>query len=213
MRSQLTSLRGVLEALDLDTACLALLEQTDTPDRLKRSSTPEAIYATIRTIGQTLNVHQKANQLADDLEERINIVIHKLKFVAKESRPTVLFLHDVSPVQVVLDDYLTHLVDIAGGIPCTDTATGSSAPDIVIIISDKPVSQLLNELPDALSKAEWKQAEAINNDNVYIVHHVEYFRQPGALVADEVEILAEIIQPKHFIFGRDQDIWMRFSLR
>ena len=51
----------------------------------------------------------------------------------------------------------------------------------------------------------------MKNGEVYIVHHPDHLKQPGALIADDIEILAEILYSGQFIFGRDEDAWMRFG--
>lgn len=211
MQNPLISLYSILEALNIDTACTALLKQVDANGRLTQYSNPETVYRAIRTVGQTLNVLQEANQLAEELEERINIINHKLKYIAAESKPKVTVLNEVLPAQVADNKYVGNLVAIAGGIIHASTAVGELNPDIIIIVNDQPVSQLLEKLPEALSTHEWLKTNAIKNNNIYIIQHSGYLRQPGVNIADDAEILAEILHPKHFIFGRDKDVWMKFN--
>ncbi|PPL00807.1 ABC transporter substrate-binding protein [Parapedobacter indicus] len=209
MQRPLLSLHSVLEALELDAACISLLEQTPEYQEFIHADTPEAIYNAIRTIGSVLNASQQANQLAENLEERINIISHKLKFIADENKPKAVFFRDVSPISIVEDGYLANLIRIAGGIHQTEILTGESNPDLLIIFNEKPISQLLTELPQALST--WARTQAVTNNQIYIIHHPGYLRRPGARVADDTEILAEIFYPKYFVFGRDADVWMKFD--
>ena len=204
------SLNSILTALDLDTACLPLLAEAPGHDTLLHAHTPDAIYAAIRDIGHTLQVEAKANQLADDLEERINIVSHKLKFISDENKPRVLFLADVAPIRLVDNAYLAAIARVAGGIPVS-TPTEGAVIDTLVIISEKPVQQLLAALPNWLAMPEWAETEAVKQGNIYLIHHPDHLQQPGALVADDIEILAEIFYPKQFIFGRDEDAWMKFE--
>ncbi len=207
MQRPLLSLHSVLEALDLDTACISLLEQTPEYGEFIHADTPETIYAAIRTIGNILNTQQRADQLVDELEERINIIAHKLKFIAEENKPKVVIFDDRSSLSTVRNSYLANLIKIAGGIHLMDTENPD--PDVTIFITEKPMPQLLNELPHFLST--WSQTNAVLNNRVYIVHNGSYLCQPGSLVADDAEILAEILYPKYFIFGRDADVWMKFE--
>ena len=208
MQRPFFSSRSVLEALELDTACISLLEQTPEYQQLIHADTPEAIYTAIRTIGSILNVQEQADQLVEDLEERLNIITHKLKFIAEESRPKVAFLQDVSPQSVEPTGYLANLTRLAGGIPQTEALTDGSNPDILVIFSEQPVSALLAGLPQVLSA--WSHTPAVANNRIYICYHNGYLRQPGARIADDAEILAEIIYPNYFVFGRDADVWMKF---
>ncbi|WP_188505538.1 ABC transporter substrate-binding protein [Parapedobacter pyrenivorans] len=212
MQSPLLSLHSIFDALDLDVVYIPLFEQSPTHADLISANTPETVYNAIQEIGNTLNASQKANQLVENLEERINIISHKLKFILEENKPNVLFLNDVSPAKTIYNEYLGNMVQVAGGRiqPGTrDNQVGN--PDILIIVNDKPIPQLLNELPNALSTPDWSQTAAISNGNVYIIRHSGFLRQPGATIADDAEILAEIINPKYFVFGRDEDAWMKFE--
>jgi iron complex transport system substrate-binding protein len=210
MQSPPLSLHSILDALDLDAVYIPLLEQAPTYAELLQANTPETVYSAIHTIGDVLNTSQKANQLIENLEERINIITHKLKFITEDNKPTVLFLNDVSPAKTFYNEYLGNLTRIAGGRIHADTRNDVQNPDMIIVVSDKPVSQLLTELPNGLSTPEWSQTAAIKNGKVYIIHG-GFLRQPGTMIADDAEILAEILQPKYFIFGRDEDAWMKFD--
>lgn len=210
MRSTPLSLHSILTALDLDAACLPLLAEAPGHDVLLRAHTPDAVYAAIRDIGHTLQATPQADQLAEDLEERINIIAHKLKFIADESKPQVLFLADVSPVRLIDNAYLETVSRVAGGIPI-GALTERGAADVIVIVSEKPAQQLLAALPSLFTMPEWAHTPAAKQGNVYLIHHPDHLRQPGALIADDIEILAEIFHPKQFIFGRDEDAWMKFE--
>ncbi len=212
MQNPLLSLHSILEALGLDSACIPLLEQTQGYEDLIQANSPVSVYAAIRTIGNTLNTKPQADQLAEDLEERINIITHKLKFIADAHKPKVLCLDAVSPMVVAYNPYIDNLVRVAGGINYFDADLDVLNPDILIINSDTAIPQLLSELPNALATREWTQTNAVRNDNIYVIHDGYHLRQPGANIADDAEILAEIINPQYFIFGRNEDVWMKFSL-
>lgn len=206
------SLQSVLDALDLDAACMPLLEEARLPDPGSEGYTPETIYTAIRAIGNLLDAPRQAGQLAEDLEERINIVTHKLKFITEENKPRVLLLNDTDMLAAGTAGYLSRLVYLAGGIFHTYSATDTDQkPDILIIINDRPMPQLLAGLPEMLAKPQWAAAPAVVNNRIYIIHNRNHLRQPGAGIADDTEVLAEIIHPKQFIFGRDQDVWMKFD--
>lgn len=209
MQRPLLSLHSVLEALEIDAACISLLEHTSEYHDFIHADTPESIYRAIRTIGSILDTPQRADQLAENLEERINIISHKLKFIAEENKPKIAFFREVSPAVTTDDGYLANLIRIAGGIYQTGVSTEESNPDLLIVFNEKPISQLLTGLPQALSI--WSQTRAVANNRIYIIHHPDYLRQPSARVADDIEILAEIFYPKYFVFGRDEDVWMKFE--
>lgn len=212
MQKPALSLHSILEALGLDSACIPLLKETTAYSQMTQAVAPEEVYQAIRSIGETLNLQSEANQLAEDLEERVNIIIHKLKFIPEEHKPKVLCLADVSPMIMVQNEYLSQLISVAGGVNYLNWDKENFNPEILLLIHDKPISELLNELPNALSTSFWENTSAIKNNNIYLIHDTRYLRQPGALIADDTEILAEIINPQYFIFGRNEDAWMPFSL-
>lgn len=209
MRSTSLSFQSILTALELDAACLPLLEQSPARDELLNAHTPDAVYTAIHAIGDALNAQQKASQLVESLEERINIVTHKLKFIADENKPHVLFLADISPLQVAHNAYLENIIRVSGGIPAY--ALGETAVADVIVVVNTDISRILSGLPGLLTTSELAKAAAVKNANVYIIHHPDHLREPGALIADDIEILAEILHSKQFYFGRDEDAWMKFE--
>src|SRR5690606_35693492 len=135
MQRPLLSLHSILEALELDAACISLLEQTTEYQEFIHAYTPEAIYSAIRTIGSILRAQQQADLLAESLEERINIISHKLKFIADENKPHVLFFRDDSPISVSEEGYFANLIRIAGGIHQPEVSARESNPDILIIFN------------------------------------------------------------------------------
>src|SRR5690606_37873889 len=105
----------------------------------------------IRVIGDTLQAAPKAHYLVENLEERINIISHKLKFITDENKPRVLFLSDVSPVQLASNTYLETVARIAGGTPISAPLDAVIA-DVIVVVSEKPIPQLLTVFPALLAK-------------------------------------------------------------
>jgi len=54
--------------------------------------------------------------------------------------------------------------------------------------------------------------KAVKNDRLYIADGNQYFNRPGPRIVDSIEILAEVIYPKQFIFGYEGRGWIKFSL-
>lgn len=178
---------------------LKLLEQQNNPQHshILKDSAPE-----VRSISPDM----------EEIIERLEIITHKLKFIAAESRPKVHYIQDINPIRTKKDPYIDQLILLAGGIPQTDPTVERFNPNVLLVFSDKPITELFRELPLVLSMSELSEIEAIKNDRVYIIHHSDYFKTNGSLVAEDAEILAEILFPGYFVFGRDEDTWMQFSL-
>src|ERR1700743_2460057 len=72
------------------------------------------IFDNIREVAAALDVTAKDDQLVEDLQERVDIVRHKLKFM--ENKPTVACVEWLEPM-MVSGNWVPELVNIAGGIP------------------------------------------------------------------------------------------------
>lgn len=151
-------------------------------------------------------------QEAGLIEERIGIIIHKLKFIPDTQRIKVAYIKDIAPWQFSSDNYVEQAIRLAGGIPQIDPTLPDFSPEVLVILSNQPVGQLLGQLPDMLSGDFWPETSAVKNNQVFLVHHPEYLRTPSLHPADDVEILAEIINPGYFVFGRDEDAWINFAI-
>lgn len=173
---------------------------------------PKNLLNTLLKIGNQTNHIQEAEQLVEDIQDRLDILTHKLKFIAPEHRSKVLYLQDINPVIETPDPYLDKLIRIAGGIPHPIGSQHHLNPNIIIIVSDKNIAQVLTEIPNVFSTGIWKEMDAVKNNRIYIIHNSLYLRNGGVLLPEDAEILAEIINPGYFIFGRDEDVWMNFSI-
>lgn len=212
MQEPVFSLKPILAALGMDETHVPSIEKSKEYPTISQARTPNQLYDAIRIIGTLLNATEQAEQLVAPLEERTNIIEHKLKFIAADQRPSVLCLEDVSPSSIMQNDYLDALVRLAGGIPFTDTADSAFKPDVLIIISDQPVPALFGELPALLSSSTWEATPAVAKNNIFIIQDPQALRHPGLSVADDAEILAEIISTKYFFYGHDGEAWIRFEL-
>lgn len=203
------SFQSILKALEVDTACIPLLERAPGYPDLLRAESPQAIFHAIHTIGGILNIPERADRLVEELSERINLISHKLKFITEENKPRVALFGDGSPMAVANDGYIGNLIQVAGGVLLPEPSVNDRNVDVLIVRSEKPVSELLTGLPQSLSR--WSDHPALVQNRLYIIHHRAHLRAPGALIADDAEVLAEILYPNYFVFGRDEDVWMKFD--
>ena len=74
----------------------------------------DAIFNNIREVAAVLDVADRGEQLIEDLQERVDIVRHKLKFM--ENKPTVACIEWLEPM-MVSGNWVPELVSIAGGTP------------------------------------------------------------------------------------------------
>jgi iron complex transport system substrate-binding protein len=181
----------------------------------------EDIFNNITTIATALNVTDAGNALLEGLHERVDIIRHKLKF--NESKPTVACIEWLEPL-MLSGNWVPDLVSAAGGVSIL-TQTGKHSPyvnwedirlqdpDVLIVMPcGFSIWRTLKEIDILLQLPGFNELKAVKNNRVYIADGNQYFNRPGPRIVDSIEILAEIIHPKQFIFGYEGEGWIKFSV-
>ena len=183
--------------------------------------TLDDILNDIRHVAAEFQLAEQAEILIEELEERVNIIKHKLKFI--ETKPSVACIEWLSPIMLA-GNWTPGLVNIAGGeailveegkhSPFIDFEKISSEnPDIVIVMPcGFSIERTLREINLLLDLPEWQELNAVKNNRIYIADGNQYFNRPGPRIVDSIEILAEIIHPKQFVFGYEGEGWIRFNV-
>jgi len=159
--------------------------------------------------------------LIEDLQERADIIRHKLKFM--ENKPTVACIEWLEPM-MVSGNWVPELVSIAGGTPILAENGKHSPyvkwediqqqdPDVIVVMPcGFSIERTMKEMNLLLQLPGFAEMKAVKNDRFYIADGNQYFNRPGPRIVDSIEILAEIIHPKQFIFGYEGNGWIKFSL-
>jgi iron complex transport system substrate-binding protein len=179
------------------------------------------IFSDIKTVALALDVPNAGNTLLETLHERIDIIRHKLKF--SDSKPTVACIEWLEPL-MASGNWVPGLVNIAGGTSVL-TEPGKHSPhvqwddirlenpDVLILMPcGFPIERTLKEVDILLQLPGFSQLKAVKNKRVYIADGNQYFNRPGPRIVDSIEILAEIIHPRQFIFGYAGNGWIKFDL-
>lgn len=181
----------------------------------------EDVLRDIETVAHLLEVPERGKDLAEALRERINLVKHKLKF--QEHRPTIACIEWLSPLMIA-GNWTPEMVDIAGGVPVLTQAGKHSAfidpellqkadPEIILIIPcGFSMERTLSEITVLLDLRGWYDLAAVKNNRIYIADGNQYFNRSGPRLIDSIEILAEIIHPRQFVFGYEGKGWMKFDI-
>jgi iron complex transport system substrate-binding protein len=179
------------------------------------------IFNNITTIANTLNVIGEGCKLLEALHERVGIIRHKLKF--SDSKPTVVCIEWLEPL-MLSGNWVPELISIAGGVSILAEPGKHSPyvqwddirlqnPDIIIVMPcGFPIERTLKEIDTLLQLPGFTELKAVKNNRIYIADGNQYFNRPGPRIVDSIEILAEIIHPKQFVFGYEGDGWIRFDL-
>ncbi|HEX7367535.1 MAG TPA: cobalamin-binding protein [Pelobium sp.] len=187
------------------------------------SLSPNTLTDILREIKETaisLGVEERGSQLIEDLQERIDIVKHKLKFFP--DKPKVAMIEWLSPLMIA-GNWIPELVEIAGGIavlaengkhsPFVDWQQIYDAnPDIIVLANcGFNIGRSLQEIDLLLNQPGWRDIEAVKNNRVYVADGNAYFNRSGPRIVDTIEILAEIITPKYLEFGYEGEGWIKFE--
>ena len=175
----------------------------------------------IQFIADQFGVGDKGRFLVEEMEDRINLIRHKLKFM--EQKPKVACVEWLSPLMLA-GNWTPGLIEIAGGesimvkdgkhseyIDFEDILTAD--PEVIIVMPcGFPIQRTLQEIDLLLHLPGWNDLKAVKNNKVYLADGNHYFNRPGPRIVDSIEILAEILYPKQFAFGYEGEGWLHFDL-
>ena len=156
---------------------------------------------------QLLQAQEELNTAAaEHLDEEINILIHKLKFIPQEARPSLLVLQQDKGFEPLFNEQLIDALAIAGGRALADKMDD---PTVICVIQadDALYSEITNILEDPILS----RSTALKNNKLYIIQKPDFAQTPSSFLAD-VEICAEIAQPKYFVYGREDKDWLKFDI-
>lgn len=149
------------------------------------------------------------------IQERLDIIEHKLKFVPDEDKPLVVFIQSLFPMVIKRDVRIGNLCHTAGDSfrnNYVENSSGELIPDVILISADRPIEETLREVVPFFSAKRWRQTPAIRNNRIYLLDDVSKF---GSRNEDEYvvarEILAEILYPQYFTFGYEGRGWVKFE--
>jgi iron complex transport system substrate-binding protein len=186
-----------------------------------RPNSLEDVLSDIQTVAAALDVTKEGNEVVELLQERVDIIRHKLKFI--DAKPTVACIEWLDPL-MVSGNWIPQLVSIAGGTPVLAEAGKHSPyvdwtdirladPDIIVVMPcGFAIERTMREIDILLQLPGFTDLKAVKNNRLYIADGNQYFNRPGPRIVDSVEILAEIINPKQFIFGYEGEGWIKFSV-
>ncbi|WP_276348335.1 cobalamin-binding protein [Daejeonella sp. JGW-45] len=179
------------------------------------------VYNDIKNIAAVFGVSERADDLLERAGERIDIIRHKLKFISE--KPRVACIEWLAPLMIA-GNWTPELVEVAGGelllavngkhSPFVDFVdVANSDPEIIIVMPcGFSIPRTLQEISLLLDLPGWQDLKAVKNNRVYIADGNQYFNRSGPRLTDSIEILAEIINPKQFVFGYEGEGWIKFNL-
>ena len=140
------------------------------------------------------------------LIEQSDIIVHKLKFINNENRPTVFVKNESPNIPSSTADIVHHLIRIAGGIPSAHILDA----DILLLPHEGSWVYDFDALSSDISISGSK---AYKEDHLYYIQKkrlVDFSTEMNFLAS--LESLAEILQPTYFAYGREGEDWIKFNL-
>ncbi|KQS41947.1 hypothetical protein [Pedobacter sp. Leaf194] len=133
----------------------------------------------------------------EDLQERLAIVEHKIKFMDK--MPVALLDVNNNPGYILSEE-----ITLAGGLLETDVF---NAAFVIYYQPGKTLTDLMREIPASLN-ADW---QAVKNNRIILLNDDVNRGRSAENAVSLIEDIAEMIHPGSFIFGHEGDKWIRFG--
>lgn len=138
------------------------------------------------------------------LIEQSDIIVHKLKFISAENRPTVFIKNENTDFPT--RDLIHHLIRIAGGIPSSHILDA----DILMLPQEGSWTYDFAALSADISISGSK---AYKEDRLYYIQKKRLTDFPSEInLLASLESFAEILQPTYFSYGREGEDWIKFNL-
>jgi hypothetical protein len=136
--------------------------------------------------------------LRDALQQRVDIILHKIKFMDKVPVCCLDRGNINNPV-------LNMLIEAAGGEIQTDPL---QAKVLIYHETQSGIMDLMGAVP-ALLENEWP---AVEYNRVYLMEDTSAFLSDPESFVSSLEDMAEILYPGYFVFGNEGKTWTGFGL-
>lgn len=164
------------------------------------------IYQSIFDIGDALGARSKAENVVDEIKERMDIIRSTLTNVKPVSAVTIEWIDPL----MTAGNWIPECIHIAGGDDLLGTpgehspwiewyTIMNSDPEILLISPcGYSIQQTVNELGTLRQHEGWDSLKAVKNDQVFILDGHHFFNRPGPRIFESTRILAEVFHPAHF---------------
>jgi len=173
------------------------------------------VWEDIRRVAAVLHVADTGRDVLRALKTRCVDVIEKSCLL---NRPTVACLEWMDPIMGA-GNWVPELVDLAGGKNLFGEAgkpTGylkweqlqAANPDVLIALPcGFDLRRTRSELPALTQLPGWGDLKAVRTGRVFIADGNAGFNRPGPRLVESLESLAEMLHPKKFSFGHQNQYW------
>jgi iron complex transport system substrate-binding protein len=165
------------------------------------------VLADVERLGRVLDRAERAREVIENLEARIDAVERRAG--ATETRPRVAVLDWLDPVMVA-GHWIPGMVDLAGGRYGLAERGARSRPrewdeireyDPEVLVAAPcgfELDQTARNLSDLTDREGWGEVTAVREGAAYAVDGHHYVNRPGPRLIDTLEFLAGVVHPEAF---------------
>lgn len=201
-------------AVDRDRTVCALESMNLNAEWLSLSATGfSGLYKDILDVGSATERTSESELLISELVGRLELVENR---TASQYHPRVFCLSWFDPLMSG-GNWITHMVNLAGGDPRMASETDVSSP-IEIDLLREEAPEVIFLLPCSLSQSRivanwaglrhllpWKEFPAVREGRVFALES-SLFHRPGPRLIDGVELMAALLHPHRCSFGGELDL-------
>jgi len=178
-----------------------LLEQANIPVYVVNPRSIKDVISTIDEIGGLCGVSEKASQLVDELNKRLESI---KTAVVSGQRPMVFLQINISPIMTVNKNTIHNdIINLAGGINMTTDEPMTyprisieevinKKPDIILISSMERGGEFEKERKEWM---KWTSIPAVKNKRIYLIDS-DLIDRPSQRIIDGLEAMARLIHPE-----------------
>ncbi len=181
-----------------------------------RPSTLGDVWSDVVRVARAAGIEERGRAVASELADRVTEVGEQTGALA--GRPRVACIEWLDPVMGA-GHWVPELVRLAGGTPLFGESGQASPtldweaivaadPDVIVVAPcGFDIARTRGEESTLTGRPGFAELSAVRNGRVAIVDGNAYFNRPGPRLVETLEILAEIVHPERFDFGRAGDGW------
>lgn len=176
------------------------------------------VWADFMRAASALGATEAGVKLVAEAQNRMAAVEAKTRAAARP--PAVAGIEWADPL-MAWGNWMPELTRMAGGrdlfgqpgkhAPLLDFEKLTAAdPDAVVLaLCGFDIERARQDMALLEARTEWRGLRAVRGGQVFLVDGNRFFNRPGPRLAESLEILAEILHPQLFSFGREGCAWQR----
>lgn len=176
------------------------------------------IFEDIQRVAAALGRSDRGPALVNELRGRMDGIASVAARL--DEHPRVACIEWIEPLMAA-GNWMPELVALAGGENLFGAAgrhspwltldeLAASDPDIILVLPcGFDIARTCVELAALAERPAWRRLRAVRDGRIFLCDGNSYFNRPGPRLADSLEILAEILHPRHFAFGHEGRGWVR----